>query len=79
MFNIKGLVFRSYKNSYNSLGLFPSPIPQRQTTQLAVHPQSKGWPGNGCVSRYGWSACGVGQKKRCEVDGATCDCGRGLL
>ena len=30
------------------------------------------------MSRYGWSACGVGQK-RCEVDGASCDCGWGLL
>ena len=46
------------KNPYNSLSLFQSPILQRQTTQLAVHTQSKGWPGNGCVKvwmEYLWS------------------------
>ena len=72
-------LYSGHIRAHNSLGLFPSPIPQRQTTPLAIHPQSKGWPGNGCVSKYGWSACGVGQKKNCEEGGTSCDCGQGLL
>lgn len=36
----KGL-YSGHIRAHNSLGLFPSPVAQRQTTQLVVHPRAK--------------------------------------
>ena len=54
LFPVLGYRIPCLHTLYLLMRLFPKAIVQRKPTQLAVHPQSKGWPGNVYVSRYGW-------------------------